>query len=266
MESTLSLKYSDYAGEVGFYLGWGRGTANGDVAWTAQQQITIDSLVATGIRTFNVPPAVDQDGGTFSWSFLRPTATISLAAGKSVLPLPDDFAGFEGALTISSPTGNVWWPIELVNEGQVRELYARSPTITGRPMLAAEQWTKGTGATAGQRAQLYVYPIADTAYQFQVQYYLLPDYVSGAFPYPYGGAAHSETIKAACLAAAELFLDNMIGPMHENFKMRLSSSMAQDRKSKPQRIGRNRDNSDTQALRSGWNHWGSQITVNGVQY
>lgn len=264
-ESTLSLSYYDIAGEVGLFLGYGRGANNNDQAWTTHQQAAIDSCVRSGLRQFYFPPPVDGVSA-YDWSFLKPTYSTTLLSTASVIALPDDFGGFEGRITLNSSTGQIWWPIDVVGEGTVRQRYSELPTATGRPLLAAIQPIKGTTQLKGQRFQLYFFPLADQDYPVQFAYYVSPDYLTGSAPYAYGGMPHAETILESCLAVAEQRLDDSSTIHSMKFMERLAASISLDRRSKPQKLGYNGDRSD-QRYDGNERHWlGTGITVNGVIY
>jgi hypothetical protein len=265
LESTLSLAYADLLGEVGLFLGYGRGAAFGDPPWSTPMQNAIESCVRSGLRQFYFPTAV-EGGSPYDWSFLKPVATLSLAATKTTLPLPDDYGSFEGQITISTPAGNQYWPVNLVGIGQVYAAQARKPTTTGRPEICCEEPVKGTSPTQGQRFQLRFWPAADTAYTLQFQYYLLPEALSGSSPFTYGGMAHAETILESCLAIAEQRLDDSSTVHSMKFQERLLASIGVDRRSKPQTLGYNRDQSD--CFNRGRNRVYGQngITYKGVQY
>lgn len=268
MESTLSLTLDDLRGEVGFFLGHGRGAALGDPTWTSQQLAAIDSCVKSGLRTFYFPPPLDGMEASYDWSFLKPVGSLALAQGASTIPLPDDFGGLEGPVSLYTTTSQISWPIQVVHEGTVRQRYAELPTASGRPDMAAVQWIKGTTATAGQRAQLLVWPLADGAYTLQVPYYVNPDYLTAAFPYHLGGGQHAETVLESCLAIAEQRLDDAATVHTMKFKERLLASINADRKLKPQTLLYNGDRSDMRDRRwQGRNHyWDQPVTVNGIQY
>lgn len=268
-ESTLSIAYLELIGETGLFLGWGRGPIFGDPAFTTQQQASLDSCVKSGIRQVNNPPVLQGESTAYDWSFLKPTTTLVYPIGQSIVALPDDFGGFEGQITLLSTTGQQWGPIQLFNEGQVREQYASAPAQTGRPLMASLQPLKAMTSTRGQRFQLFLFPLADQNYTLQFPYYLLPDYINGANPYPYGGAAHAELYVASCKYAAERDLDDIKGgPQNQYFLERLAASVSADRRFKAQTLGPNLDRSDwTQGQRPWpWNHYQSGITVNGVRY
>jgi hypothetical protein len=269
MESTLSLQITDLNAEVGLFVGYGRGVNNGDPAWTKQQQDLLDSICKSGIRQVLFPPPLEGMESSYDWSFLKPRATVDFPPKASTIPLPDDFGGFEGQITLSAATGQMWWPINLMNEGRVAQLFSETPTATGRPWIAALQWLKPTTATSGQRAQLYLFPAADTDYKLQFQYYFLPNYLDGAFPFPLGGMLHAELFLESCLAVAERRLDDLEnGPHKQAFMERLAASVSADRRNKPQVGGYNGDRSDLTDRwgRTVFNHFNDRILINGQSY
>lgn len=242
MESSLSLKYTDIAGEVGLFLGYGRGSDHGDTAWTSQQRAAIDSCVRSGLRQFYFPPPLDQGGVSYDWSFLKPTTTLTLPSGQDWVDLPDDFGGIEGRLNLTSGTG--FYPVQIVGEGSIRQRHAERDGATGRPEYAAVRPKKGTDKQKGQRFQLYFFPGADDDHEVSLTYYILADCLSGDRPYAYGGMMHAETILESCLAIAEQRLDDAASVHSMKFQERLAASISQDRKFKPQLLGYNGDHSD----------------------
>jgi hypothetical protein len=267
-ESTLSVALTDLQQEVGFFLGYGRGTGGGGTAWDTPQTNAIASCVKSGLRQFYFPgpvPGVAEAG--YEWSFLRPTATLALASGDSTVTLPDDFGGLEGEVYLVSTGSAAAWPVKQVNDGMLLNRYNLLPTTTGKPQMLAVRWTKGTGSTAGQRAEFYIWPKADADYTLTFDYYILPDALTTGAPYAYGSAVHAETILESCLAVAEARLDDAQTNHAERFRERLAASIVHDRRSKPQSLGYNRDLSDGRnGLSRRWLHEQSGVTVDGVQY
>ncbi len=256
-ESTLTLSYNDIAAEVGFFLGHGRGATApyADPAWSTQQQAAIDSCIRSGLRKFYFPPPLDGESSSYSWSFLKPMATLAVASGATTVACPDDFGGVEGQMMLSSTTGLYWFPIDFVGLGRVQTLAVQYPTTTGRPQMAAQEPLKGTTGTQGQRFQFRLWPVSDQAYTLKVQYYINPDYLNAGMPYAYGGMPHAETILEACLAVAEQRLDDAMTVHSELFMQRLAASVNNDRRMKPQMLGYNRDNSDLREKRFSNDPW-----------
>ncbi len=259
MESTLSAAYNDLAGDVGFFLGFSRGLANGETAWDAYQQRSIDRSLKGGLRK------VYHCG--YDWSFTKPTIQLSLITATTVLPLPDDYGGLEGPrIQISGPTGQTWWALDIVGAGMVYEKQNQYPGTTGRPMLCCIEPIKGTGPQAGQRFQLNFFPTADQTYTLKLRYYVLPDYLGGSFPYPLGGAAHAETFLEACLSVAEKILDDASDIHEAEFQKLLAQSQDLDRRQKPQSLGYCGDSSDQLHNRPYRNHYGDTISYMGTTY
>lgn len=258
-ESSLTAAYKDLTGDVGFFLGWGRGEDNGETAWTAAQAAAVARCVKGGLRNFYFCG--------HEWSFLHPMASLTLASGESTVELPDDFGGVEGQLTITTSSGAQWWPLHFGGVGEVYHAQAISPDATGRPQACCVEPVKGTTGTQGNRFRLRFWPEADAAYTLRFRYYVHPDYLSGAFPFAYGGPQHAETILESCLAVAEKILDDAATVHAGEFAQRLEVSKELDRRMKPQHLGYNRDLSDCRDRRFAgeWRSW-SRVTVNGVEY
>jgi hypothetical protein len=239
-ESTLSLTYSELEAEVGFFCGFGRGTNYGETAWSTRQQQGITDCVKSGLRMFYFPGPLPGEQSAYDWSFLRPTTTIVLPDQATSVPLPDDFGGLEGEVRLID-SGRASWAIKQTSEQQIYQRRFNVPEQTGQPEFCAVRQTPVTNKYRGQRSELLIFPTADQEYTLQLQYYLLPDALSVSFPYAMGGTTHSETIKAAVKAAAELHQDNMKGPMNDLFIDRMRASISLDRRSKPQNFGMNLD-------------------------
>lgn len=269
-ESTLALTRNELEGAIGWFLGFGYGLANGDTAWTTQQQAMITAARRAGLRSFYTASAGLMDGTDgYEWSFLRPQASLALASGGNTVQLPEDYQGIEGRLSITSSATTVYRPVPVVGIGLVQEQYARMPSLTGWPMMCAIQPIRAPSAIKGQRFQLYFYPLADQAYTVVFQYHINPQDISTEMVYPYGGAAHSETIIAACLAAAEQRQDDAAGVQTQRYQALLQGSIALDRRNKPQLNGYCGDNSDQPARfwdRRQEIYETDAVLFNGVQY
>lgn len=219
------------------------------------------------MRRFYFSAMQQGEPAAHDWSFLRPTASLDLPEGATEIPLPADFAGIEGTGEImASADEAIPRPIEVVGVGKIRQLYADEPSVTGPPKMVAVVPTKGSGPAQGQRFQLNVYPAADQEYLIQLEYYLLPDYLTGALPYCYGGAAHSGTILEACLAAAERDMDDAMSVHEAHYQALLAASISYDRNLKPQVLGRNLDNSDGYGRHHRSGFAGQYATFGGVLY
>ncbi len=264
-ESTLSLTHQELEAEVGFFLGWGRGTNYGETAWSARQQKGITDCVESGLRMFYFPAPLPGEQSAYDWSFLRPTRDLTLPSGEQSVPMPDDFGGMEGDVRLID-SGRAAWPIKQVSEQAIYQKRFETPQQTGQPIFCAVAVGEKTGVYKGQRANLIVFPAADQEYTLQIQYYILPNSLSTTFPYSLGGATHAETIKAAMKAAAEMHQDNARGVMYDLFVERMKASISLDRRNKAQSFGYNSDpgyNRDRFGYRY-LNNIRVPITYNGV--
>jgi hypothetical protein len=262
-ESTLALQYKQLLAAVGAFLGFGRGEEYGQRAWTDQERLELEGCVASGLRQFYYPPLPDGEG-FYDWSFLRPTATLTLAASGRTIRLPDDFGGCEGEISFTASGVNGWYTLRPTGVGVVDERYATNPTTTGRPQYVSVRPVRGTTHLRGQRSEMHVWPVSDAAYTFTVPYYVHPDILTAQVPYPLGGPAHAETILESCLSIAEQHLDDAAGIHTAKFGERLRASIGLDRRLRPALIGYNRDLSDTREFWPTRNLDG-RVTVNGVQ-
>lgn len=268
-EPTLAIRYQEFQAEVGEYLGWGKGVNYGEKPWTRDKSNRINSFLKAGLSNFYYPPVVPPARAIYQWSFLKPVANIAFPNGGQWVYLPDDYGGYEGQITITSLQTQTPWPLRITSIGEILQMYQVDPTITGRPMRAAITPVRGTRPDGGQQWQLWIYPLADQAYTFQLQYYINPDFLSGDLPYAYGGPEHHQTILESCLAVAESRLDDVALSQSNHymaFMERLKSSIGLDTRQKAQWIGKNIDRSDCE---QGYDrtllHWLIQggVTYNG---
>lgn len=269
MESNFALKKDQIDSEIGDFAGFGVGSARGSKEWNTQQVYRINEARRHGLDLFYRTQEVKgQDGrivvpGSYEWSFLKPTSELTLAEGETTIKLPDDFGGIHGDMIPVSTDGTAQLRVPIMGLGDIYRARAQSPDQVGVPVACCLEWMKTTSAEQGQRAQLLVYPTADTDYTFSVWYSILGDALTDARPYAYGGAAHSQTIIAACKAAYEIHRDNSRGQMWAFFVERLVASVEYDRKFKAQHLGVMRDRSDDRVDRGFRGPTISRVTYNG---
>lgn len=261
MESTLAIPKSELETEVAIFLGYSTVSANR----SASQNSRIASYVKQGLAQFYRPDPMGPGESSYEWSFLRPTVSLALESGAQTVALPDDFGGLDGDIVVLQSSG-IHQPIRVVGEGYLRKCYSQSPDQTGSPIAAAMSWRKGTTGQRSQRCDLLIFPEADAAYTLQFKYTILPDALTDDRPYAYGGAAHADTIRASCIAAAELGQDEVIGVRHENFLRRLAMSISIDRKFKPVVHGYNGDDSDGAWMRGDGRVGYPAATYDGTAY
>lgn len=263
-ESTLALKFADIIGQVGEYLGFGRGEDNGDPTWPEDTKRALISYVKSGVHQFYFPPPMN--GEIHEWTFLTPEATVTLSSGQRTVALPDDFGNFASPLYLTT-ADRISDAIVVQSYGIVKQKYVEFTSSTGQPQIACTMPVKGASNVRSQGFELFVWPEADQDYDMAFQYTIIPNCLDGLHPFVYGGAAHHETVLASCLCIAEQRGDNMRGPNYQNWMERLAASIMFDNKARPQNYGYNRDRSDGMAYLRGRRHgWGPGITFDGTLY
>lgn len=192
-------------------------------------QRIIQSNIKAGLHSFYYPENGHQ------WSFLHPIDSVTTVADTDEYTLPDDYGGIEGRITYAEADGG-YGSIKLVNEEVIRRLRAHNGTtnVSGYPTMAAIQSVPGTSganfdnSSEGQRFKMLLWPTPNAAFTLSFQKVILPDLISPANPYPYGGQVHAHTIRSAMLAQGELMVDGQPGRHTEEFMRRLQSSIAKD--------------------------------------
>jgi hypothetical protein len=235
---SLSITYNELQQAIGRYLGYGRiyGPDNGTEEWA-----DIEDCIKSGLRQFYAPPPVENSSRSHHWSFLRPVTALSLIAGIADYDMPDDFGGLNGVLTYPDWTASK--PVIVSSESDIRTVRQIRPQ-TGKPTHAAIRPKASDGATE-QVFEMIVWPTPDTDIELAYRYYVLPNTLSGENPYPYGGAAHSETILESCLSIAEQRLNDQKAIHWEKFLQRLAASIQIDTKTTgADFLGYNADRSD----------------------
>lgn len=286
-ESTLSLKLSDLAMEVGSYLGFGRTSSN----WSGWDSLNpykpkdatitlglgtqtigandtqlghIIACINTGLEWFYHPPLLPGQAVPYRWTFLEPTFNLTTVAGVGTYDLPDEFNYFEDEL-VYDPSVN--WPIKIkrTSEPYVRSALSQNAGISGKPTLCAVIDKKSDGAL-GQRQAVLFYPTPDNAYPLLGKYAILPQALTAANPYPLGGQSYGQCIKAACIAAAENDIQDEKGIRWEKFIELLQAAQGNDMRRLPDFYGYNGDYSDAQRVYPGVQHWGwpPVSTINGM--
>ena len=150
--------------------------------------------------------------------------------------LPQTFGGqYTGAITYAAGT-NRGVPVSWSNDGDIRAWRENQEDNTGQPWLAAVR-TMNTGSPR-RRWELMAYPQPDEEITVEFPYDLHFDELTTTtevHPAPYG---HDETIKAACLAAAEKDVEGVAGVDWNYYQQKcLPNSYKIDARSGPRRLG-----------------------------
>ncbi len=231
--------------------------------WAAAGELNIAGITYT---------ITSRDSGT---QLTLDDLTVAVAAGATYqlvqpyIDLPADFGGLLGPITFQPGANNLYQPLIVVGEYEIRR--RRQPTDRfGRPEYAATR-IKTTGSTigqrtvagsTGQRSQLCLWPIPDALYPLTFRMRIEINALNTTNVYPVGGPSHSETIKEACLAAAELGLNNTIGVHEATYQRLLAESVTHDSGlMTPEHLGIDRDRSEPETTYYGPRHLASPYLV-----
>lgn len=221
--------------------------------------------VQAGYRKFIRPTLVDEGPISHQWSFLSPERTLQVVAGQSDYDLPDDFGGIDGEFNYQA-TDSTWLTVERHGIGEVKRYNQQNQALQGKPQMFATYPKQASGVT-GQRFAVAFSPIPDASYTLTYRGKVIPLALSAQNPFPWGGESHSETIKEACLAAAEsLFQDEIPenGNHAATFKEQLQASIASDiRDNEAEFFGYNADRSDRRMGLAPWGTNGDMSWVTG---
>lgn len=201
--------------------------------WTAEQTSLMDDIIRSGYRLFLKPRPVG--GPPHEWSFVKPPFDLLLLEGVQDVDLPSDFGFLCGHLYFVDDTVSRATPIQRVNDGAIRRMRQSQAITASQPTHCAILPNHGPTATKGQRNVLLLWPTPEQDYTVTGRYSLLPPALDITNPFPYGGAAHAETLIQACLCASEQINDTP-GPATQHFAECLASSIEYDRRVKSQLI------------------------------
>jgi len=224
-ESGLSLDFFGLRREVAFYLGLGRDKDS----WSDDDLAAIDAHIRSGLRSFYNPAG-------YSWSFFKPVATLAIDEDNFEYDLPDDFSFVEGDVVIQGDLRA--WALEKVSSTMI---LAAPREVRGFPSRYAVV-PKDLGEMNGQRYSLMLFPQPHKTLELTLRYSVVPRALTTSQPFPYGGVQHSETIREACLAAAEADSDDQLSVHRQLFQERLAASIDYDKRaSTPDTLGYNGD-------------------------
>jgi hypothetical protein len=222
-ESSLAAPWDELRQRVAFDRGY-----NSDKAqWTAEQKTILEMVVRSAARLFYTPPPNGEP--PHEWTFLRPNFELIIPADQDDIDLPADFGFLVGDLYFLDPTTSWAVPLQRKNSAMIMKFRQHAPLIKSRPEYCATVPKGPPGVLKGQRQMLMVYPVPVQDYAMQGRYSVLPEALDPSHPYPYGGAAHSETLVQACLAASEQ-LNGTPGPHTQHFRECLAASIEYDRR------------------------------------
>lgn len=189
---SLQITYDEIAREVWRFLGYGRTPDSTKTNETTD----VGDVVKAGQRLFYWPNIGEQ---RYSWSFLRQRSTVTTASGTATYTLASNFEGLLEGFSYSSGAGRR--RVSRVSEEELLALQGKN-SQSGAPeycALRAVQPEEGDSMLW----EVVFYPTPDAVYTLAYRYSVCPPELSELNQYHLGGAAHSECVLAACLAAAE---------------------------------------------------------------
>lgn len=229
-------------------------------SWTA----TNGTLVVNGVRH----AISSRDGDTQLTLSSAPDSDFSADEyslyHNGNYDLSDNFGGFISNELTFEPEEMRYCPIKIVSESEIRK-HRQVNDTRDVPRFACVRAKTTTGAS-GQRFEILFYPIPDSEYILTGFINIMLNKIDrSTYPYPVGGMLHSETIKASCIACADLQVNGIKnGDQYAEFIEKLRTSISSDTAMEPRFLGYNKDSSDYKTGKLKRNV--STITYEGVEY
>lgn len=171
-ESGLSLGFTDFQQEVGFFLKYGRTIGN----FSAVQLAEVLVCVQAGVRRVYYPPAIPEklDISGYEWSFLRPSTTLPIGASGTdgtIVGAAFDSATYTNWVTQGITTDDhvhVTSPTASIGEYGISSVAAGAITLDESPGDA-------TGLTFRVERDPANYPLPDLCHQVIGNFNYAPD-------------------------------------------------------------------------------------------
>ena len=243
-DSPLSLTLGELRSEVSRFFQFGRDYDG----LPSREKADVDACVRRGLRQYLSPPPLAGESEGHSWTFLRPTGTVTTADGTVAYALPANFGGIVGAITHQSSSDGAYRPIEVTSLSALRAKKQAENLATGRPEIAAIDPVTASGEISyPTRFQMTLWPTPDAVYTLEFQYIANIEDLTlkgPETPLP-GGQQHGETLIASCQAIGESMIETNRFQYMQIFMQRLAASVSLDRRlQSPSNLGQNSDNSD----------------------
>jgi len=189
---------------------------------THSENAQVESLVQRGLKTFYYPPGVQR-----CWSFLTPTATITVVNGTAAYDLPAGFTGLHGPMTFATAATD-HKPLREVSEGELRTSQIKENT-DGDPEYVAVR-PKTTNGSSAHLYEAVFFPTPDgSTPNITYRYKVSPAVLSSSVTTPYGSDVHAETMRQAMIAhAAEQKEGGNQAEEWQKFQQQLSGSQVAD--------------------------------------
>lgn len=188
---------------MGVSIGYTRTSAN----WSTEEAARINDNLRDGLRRFYRER---------EWTFLKPWRSLATEADVATYQLPPEIGYIEG---------NLFWdqnhPYPEVTKIDPEDVERRRGAVAGSsiPRFYAIRPLSSDGLIS-QRNEIIFSPTPSDVWTLTYKGRILPDAMTTDRQFALGGAAHSQTILEACLAAMELGEDDTVS-IHEAAYSRL---------------------------------------------
>lgn len=185
-----------------------------DADLTDSELDAIDDIMRQGLRWFYF-------GDGYAWSFLRAYTSLTFTTAKPDQDLPEDFVRIDSPVNLSGGR----FPLEQVTS-EVLQSSRDNENRTGAPVRYAIQSRPPNHDTL---YRMGIYPIESTV-TLNFWYLFDPPFPTDGIA-PRGGAAHADTIIAACIAAGEQILNpegDQVQPTWEYYAAKRAESISKD--------------------------------------
>lgn len=226
------------------------------------QETNLDQMILYGENMFYKGTVLPGETTVHRWSFLIPQGSVNVTAGDYTYNLPDDFGGFVSPHLSLDPSDDASEDVRMTSIDWINRQRALDIVVSVETPSYAAQRLRDRSLSTGQRFELVLWPTPASDCTLYFRYYSTPTATTDGAPYPLGGQPHGMTLLEACLAAAELHMnDEPQGPHFQEFMRLMQSSVAFDRaQTTTQYFGKNLDRSQSQG------RWSRRHLAEGVSY
>jgi hypothetical protein len=192
----VTLDFEDLYTAVADYLGFGTSPTGDSLALA--KECAVD-----GYMRFIMGQYVDENNqmrSGYRWSFLTPSATLSLSDGDGDVDLPSGFGGMLEPFIHTDYEGRLI--LHDVPASYIRAKWTATDDMESVPTHFAIEPKTFSGSTQ-QSYQALFYPIPDGDYTLRYRFHITPIEPTGDDDFLLGGGQHRETIKACAKAVAQ---------------------------------------------------------------
>lgn len=208
-------------------------------SWAAEGEITIGGTTYT-VDTRDSDTQITLDDTS---SASDSSAGTSYQLGRPTYDLPDNVAYIQGPFTYRPGSATLYGPIEQVSLEEVRA-HRQWTDVISRPQVYTMEPLAYAPTTGSPRWKVRFWPTPDDAYILEYRYRVRLDDITDSNKYPMASEEHSETLKQAVLAEAELQSSGVEGPHHAKFMRCLEASIGLDNQTAAEYLGYNHDRSE----------------------